>query len=245
MAGPGRRPRVVLRCPGPLVALRCLAALYGVSPWRLAACLAACEARPDADDRVGALATVVRDTLSATRLAPAVVHYFHATRLADPQVVLRHGLHPSIADSGRRAPRSATHHGATEPLASSATPHGPRGFLVRDVLLRPALYNASDSFTLAHPIAPDAREQRLRIDPAEPLTAPATLCIVEYRRPAQLDDNDVIAALWFVVAALHGTVSPTASAGHDRDGTPISSHDIVSIRALGCEREWAHTATAP
>ena len=70
-----RRP-IVLRCPGPLVALRSLAALYGVCAQQLAALLPAGEARAriEGGRAAGALRRALGDTLGAPPLTPAAVH---------------------------------------------------------------------------------------------------------------------------------------------------------------------------
>lgn len=216
-----RRP-VVLRCPGPLVALRALAALYGVAPARLATCLSACEARADSDDgrRDARLRTLVSDAFGRRPRTPAAVHYFHAVRLVDPASVLEHGL-PGVGPHTR------------EHRAADAPARGPRGWLVRDVLLRPALYGTAD-----HLIVPDTAEA-LGFDPAQRLRAATTPCIVEYRRNAARYDLDIDTAMWFVAAGLRGAITTRAIGGHGARSTPIAAGDIVSVRAIGTQTEWA------
>lgn len=208
--------------PGPLVALRALAALYGVAAERLAACLPACEtqASNDHDRPAPTLQTLVSDALGSRALTPTAVHYFHATRLVDPPHVLEHGSRPSQTP------------GASE--------RGPRGSLVRDVLLRPALYGTHDHLTVPG-IVEDlavAYDTSLGVDLARCRRTATTPCIVEYRRRATRDGDDIDAALWFVAAALRGGVSARALSGHDAHGTPIAVHDIVSVRAIGTQAEW-------
>ena len=59
---------------------------------------------------------MLSDMLGSAPLTPTAVHYFHATRLHNPELVLEHGLQPSQRS----------------------------GSLVCDELLRPALYSAQD-----------------------------------------------------------------------------------------------------
>ena len=148
------QPRLVLRCPGPLLALRSLAALYRVSAQRLATVLPACEADACTHGKPvdGALRTTVSDALGAPPLTPLAVHYFHAAWLRDPQLVLQHGLPPSatadavkqclgefVSDATRAKwtaatqpdgdhPRDAAHLHAQH--AAAAVDRGPRGVLV-------------------------------------------------------------------------------------------------------------------
>lgn len=192
-----RAPRrlVVLRCPGPLVALRCLAALYRVSEHQLAALLSPCETRAAAAPGPGALRNAVSAALGVP-LTPVYAHYFLATWLQDPRRPLEHGI--------------------------DGSPHGPRGCLVRDTLVRPAAYGTRE------PLAP-----------AAPGRAPETTrCIVEYRTPPAPDGADVEIALRFVAAALRGGVSPLAiGAGA---AVRIAARDIVSVRELATQTEWTH-----
>jgi hypothetical protein len=63
---------------------------------------------------------------------------------------------------------------------------------------------------------------------------------VEYRRfPAADVDDAVGTALWFVAAALSSDISLRAAGGQDREGTPVAASDIISVRALDTETEWA------
>ena len=258
------RQAVVLRCPGPLVALRGLAALYGVSAQRLATCLPACETHAHANGHAaaGALAAAVRDDLATVPRAPTAVHYFHAARFARPALVLERGLHPAptTADAvwqhlGEVACSDITnadwaalqpapdgrHDGPERRLrdAADALQRGPSGSLVCDVVLRPALYGTHDH--LALPALVDiaaACEPYLGFDLAQRFAQATTPCVVAYRRRPARDGQDIDAALCFVAAALRGTVSPRATGGHDAHGSPIAAHDIISVRAIGTELEW-------
>ena len=257
----------MLRCPGPLVALRGLAALYRVSARRLAAALPACEARAHADGggAAGALRRAVGDALGGPPLTPSAVHYFHATRLRDPPLVLSHGLRPfptsreaiwrhlgDVVASDMSAARWASLLAATNGHASAAHGHvlrhadasrpGPRGSLVCDVLLRPTLYGARDHLELPAVVAElsAAYSTVVGFSVAERYTRATTPCIVEYRHCPAPDDQDVDAALSFVAAALRGGVSSAAFGGHDGHGSVIAADDIISVRAVATQREWTH-----
>jgi len=211
-----RRP-IVLRCPGPLVALRGLAALYGVSAQQLTALLPAGEARArtEGGHAAGALRRALSDALGAPPLTPAAVHYFRAAWLRDPHLVLERGLDP-----------------------------GAGGSLVCDVLLRPSLYGTHDHLKLpAHREDLSAAcSPIVGFDLAERHPRATTACIVEYRRHPAQNHQDVDAALWFVAAALRGGVSRAGVGvgGHGAHGTPIAAHDIVSVRAVATQTEWTH-----
>jgi len=212
----------VLRCPGLLVALRGLAALYRVSPQRLTEVLPACEthAREDPLGRLGTLAGIVSDVLGAPPVTPTSVHYFHAAWLRDPERVLVHGLRPSPCT---------------------------RGSLVCDVLLRPGLYGADDQLrfpAFIEDLGPAGRSS-LGFELAERLERVTTPCIVEYRRPPARDGDDIEAALWFVAAGLRGTTNPSAAGRHDADGTPIAAHDVVSVRSIATQTEWTPAPAPP
>jgi len=206
---------IVLRCPGPLVALRGLAALYRVSARQLAALLPAGEtrARAEGGHAAGALRRALSDALGAPPLTPAAVHYFHAAWLREPQLVLKQGLHP-----------------------------GARGSLVCDVLLRPGLYGAYDHLELPELVEDlgAVHSPIAGLDLADRCCRATTPCIVEYRRHPAPNHQDVDAALWFVAAALRGGVSRAGVGGHEAHGTPIAAHDIVSVRAVSTQTEWTH-----
>lgn len=255
----------MLRCPGPLVALRGVAALYGVSAQRLAACLPACDTRARADGQaaVGALAAAVSTHLATVPLQPTAVHYFHATRLVNPALVLAQGLRPSpatpdavwqrlgelvrsditSADWAALQPAAdGRDHGSHRHLrdAADALHRGPSGTLVRDVALHPARYGAHDQLALPALITDIAAacEPALAFDLTQRFMHATTPCIVEYRRRPARHGQDIDAALSFVAAALRGAISPRASGGHDAHGAPIAAHDIVSVRAIDTQREW-------
>jgi hypothetical protein len=195
--------RVFLRCPGPLVALRAVAALYDVAPAQLAACMPVCETLAGTHDEwpAATLRTLVGDALGRRPRTPAAVHYFHAPCLVDPPQVLEHGLRPST-----------------------------RGSLIRDVLLRPALYGTPDHLTV-----PDTAEDLA-------VARAPCLCIVEYRRSAAPDGRDIETALWFVAASLRGAVSARAIGGLDAHPAAIAAPDVVSVRAIGTQTEWTSEA---
>ena len=261
-----RRP-IVLRCPGPLVALRGLAALYRVPAQQLAALLPACEARArtEGGPATGALRRAVSDALGARPLAPTAVHYFHAARLRHPHLVLERGLLPfptaveaiwrhlgdvaagamTAADWASLRPAIDGHDRASpgrELRPADAEPPGPRGWLVCDVLLRPTWYGVPGQFEL--PAMLDdlsaASSPIVGFDLAERYSRATIACIVEYRRRPAPDDEAIDAALWFVAAALRGGVSPAAVGGHDAHGSPIAACDIVSVRAVANQTEWTH-----
>jgi hypothetical protein len=251
----------VLRCPGPLVTLRCLAALYRVTPQRLAELLPACETRAghDALRMPGALQLAVSDALGAGPLAPTFVHYFHAGWLHDPPRVLEAGLRPSPATPDAiwqqlgelvRNDMPSADWASLQPAAGSPddrllrrteAPHrGPRGSLVCDRLLRPGIYGTHDHLELPALVAnlSAAGAAALGFDLAERFAHATTPCIVEYRRCPAPDGHDIDAALWFVAAALRGAVSPSAVGGHDAHGAPIEAYDILSVRSTATQREW-------
>lgn len=251
----------MLRCPGPLVALRGLAALFQVSPQRLAELLSACETQARNDDlRIpGALQAIVSDAVGASPLAPTSVHYFHAAWLHDPEEVLKHGLRPSpttpdavwqhlgelVRADMRRADWASLQPAAEDPhdglgRSARATDHGPSGSLVCDLLLRPALYGTRDHLKLPGFIEhlSAACGSSLGFDLAERFARTTTPCIVEYRRRPSRNGHDIDTALWFVAAGLRGAISPSAVGGHDANGTPIAGHDIVSVRSIATETEW-------
>ena len=257
----------MLRCPGPLVALRGLAALYRVSARQLAAVLPACEARAGTEDGAGAgaLRRAVSDALGGPPLTPTAVHYFHAARLREPQLVLSEGLRPlptsrdaiwrhlgeavagdmTAAQWASLLPAINGHAGAAPGRVlrhAAALRPGPRASLVCDVLLRPALYGARDHLELSAVVADlsAAYSPLVGFSVAERYARATTPCIVEFRHRPAPDDRDVDAALAFVAAALRGGVSSGALGGHDAEGTPIAAGDIVSVRAVTTQREWTH-----
>lgn len=119
-----------LRCPGPLIALRCLAALYGIPAQQLAELLPACAtvAPPDPESPAVTLATAVAGALGSLPRTPTAVHYFAAAWLADPESVLELGL-PAPADAGPAR----------------------RAWLVRDGVIRPGLYGLRDQLATPSP----------------------------------------------------------------------------------------------
>lgn len=202
---------------------------------------------------------------ASRRSSPTAVHYFHAPWLRDPQLVLQHGLPPSatadavkqclgefVSDATRAKwtaatqpdgdhPRDAAHLHAQH--AAAAVDRGPRGVLVCDVLLQPALYGTCDELQLPALIEDltTACTPYLGFDLARRFTDTTTPCIVEYRRPPAPDSHDTDAALRFVAAALRGTVSATTLGGRDTHAAPIAAHDIITVRAVGTEQEWTAT----
>lgn len=253
----------MLRCPGPLVALRGLAALYRVSDRQLAAVLPACETRTRAEPgaAAGALRRAVSDALGGPPLTPTAVHYFHAARLLDPWLVLTQGLRPfptsreaiwrhvgdivagdmSTARWASLLPAVDGHAGTALRHAVAARP-GPRASLVCDVVLRPTAYGARDHLALPAVVADlsAAYSPIAGFSVAERYARATTPCIVEYRRRPAPGDQAVDAALWYVAAALRGDVSSAALGGHDAHGTPIAGDEIISVRAVTTQREWTH-----
>lgn len=252
---------IVLRCPGPLLTLRCLAGLHGVRTQTLVERLPECEADLTVDAPAEALADAVADALGTPARPPLAVHYFHRAWLLDPPVVLEEGLGPlpnaldaawtrlgalldGDVDPGDWARlRPAVEADATyRRRLRDARRRGPRGALVRDVALRPDVYGA--------PVGPGpspavqaiaaACEARLGVDLAVRYERAATPCLIEYRRRPERPDAAVAAALWYACTALRGEASPRAISP-DGHGASVPPGDVISVRTLDTEVEWVGT----
>ena len=259
------RPAPILRCAGPLVALRSLAALFSVSASRLAAALPGAAETALADTHAPYPARLIVPALAAdlgtNADTPSRIHYFHGTRTFDLRQFSQHGLLPltvvldDLWDRLRLAPeigpawfaelRRAIETGKVDALNYKARvdigakDDGPHGVLVRGLLLDPETHHSSPFLRLPETVENIifAARNELQIDLEPRYERATTSCIVEFAAPPDDIDQALAAACWYVKAAIRGdAVGPDASWNFSGDGTAVPPHDIVFVDIL----ELAH-----
>jgi hypothetical protein len=256
------RPAPILRCSGPLVALRSLAALFAVSAGRLAAALPGAAKTALADTHAPYPAHMIVPALVADfgrrAATPSRIHYFHGTRTFDPQQFWQRGLLPLTAVLGdlwerlqRLAPeieparfaelRWAIENGEVDALNYKARvdigakDDGPHGVLVRGVLLDPEAFHSSPFLRIPETVENIifAASDELQIDLEPRYEEATTSCVVEFAAPPDDFDQALAAACWYVEAAIRGDAAgPDVHWNFSGDGTAVPPQDIVFVDIL-------------
>lgn len=87
----------ILRCPDGCIALRSVAALFGVAPDRFAQALPTAAAVVEADtdaELARAIVPALTAVLGREPTTPRRIHFFHGTRAFEPQLFVQRGLLP-------------------------------------------------------------------------------------------------------------------------------------------------------
>jgi hypothetical protein len=237
-------------------ALASLASVFGAPP------ASVCHALPNAvaevndvlSDRDLALVEVLSHRLGALR-TPERIHYFHGTRLIEPDLVRWHGLLPHdqvlsllwrqlgelarrhVTTSDWRAFRTDMTAGLCGPptYLRPAVERGPYGLLVRDVFLDPEGWHSVDYLDAPEAVADicQAAQERFGIDLASFYRQQAIPCIVEFavRSVATYVEEAVASPAWFVESASRGEHPLDALHSFDGHGTPVPAGAIVAIDA--------------
>jgi hypothetical protein len=227
------RPELILRCSDTGVAVRSLAALFGVTPDRLARALPEAAAAVEADaeaEMARAIVPALAANLGGPPVTPSRVHFFHGTRAFEPQLFAQRGLlplpavlddlwermqglAPEIPSENFAAVRAALEDGRIEALTykhrADTRDDGPNGVLVRDVLLNPRAYHSSE-FVRIPEIVEDicvAVRNELHVDLEQRFERAATPCVVEFTTHPREPHRALTAACWYAEAAQRGKIA--------------------------------------
>jgi hypothetical protein len=250
-----------LRCSGPLAAARSLASVYGVAPRDVLAALPASArlANAEGDDAFSAITMTLAEVLTRPMSTPESVTYYHGTRTSLPRRILTEGLlprsavvdmlwdeiavlAPELSTAEVAALRAAQLEGEGGDRLRGARRNGPYGHIVRDVIVRPALYDAHDCVEAPETVRNICHLiwKQFGVDVGARRHATTIPCLVEFARPAVDAVPTVAAACWYVEACLRSDTTAHASLVYDAFGELVPPSAIRSVRALdGSEREWS------
>lgn len=220
----------VLRCPDVCVAVRSLAALFGVASDRFALALpdaaAVVEGDPEAE-LARAIVPALTARLGRAPVTPSRIHFFHGTRAFEPQLFAQLGvlplravlddlwermrdLAPEIPGEEFLALRQGLEDGRVGALTYKdrfdTHDDGPNGVLVRDVLLNPKAYHSSEFIRIpeiVEDICVAARDE-FHIDLEPRFESVTTPCVVEFSTPPREVHKALTAACWYAEAAVQG-----------------------------------------
>lgn len=239
-------------------ALASLASVFGTGAATV--CDALGDAIAEVDDvptrRDAALVAALRRRLGSLR-APEQIHYFHGSRLIQPDLIRRHGLlphdrvldrlwqqlgglaHPHVAAIDWQGLRADMANGLCGPptYLRRAAERGPHGLLVRDVFSDPRGWHSVDYLDAPEAVADicQTAQERFGIDLASSYRDRATPCIVEFsvRATRSRVEEAVASAAWFAEGAPRGEHPLAALHSFDGHGNPVPASSIVAIDATG------------
>lgn len=247
----------ILCCPDSAGAVQSLAALFGVAPDRFARALSDAALIVEAGakaDVARAIVPALTAVLDGPPVTPSRIHFFHGTRAFDPALFLQRGLLPlreilddlwqrmqRLAPEVRSEDFTALRKGLEDGRVKALTykhridthDDGPHGVLVRDVLLDPESYSASEFLRIPE-IVEDicvAAHSEFEVDLQPRFERATTPCVVEFATQPQKALQAISAACWYAESALR---SQTAR-GDDAfwnfcgEGVAVPPGDIVLV----------------
>lgn len=224
---------------------------------------AATVASADRVDPVGAIVDAVARSIGVPASAPECIHYFHGTRVMDPDRFEIEGLWPlemvldaiwdaivalvpEVRPRGLARLREDMTSGMAGPhtyalRTRSERERGPYAHLVRDALEHPEAYSSVDYLSGAE-IAVDicaAVRERFGIDAPSRWMKATVPCIVEFTSQSEHVQGALASALWYGHAGLDAERTRHANWCFDGCGEAVPAASVLVVDVIR-ERTGAH-----